>query len=126
VGGGGGLVVRPTRSVKLIFHMKTFYFLPSTDVKLLSQIKGNSVNYCDFFFKFVISLRFGRCGFSTRAPKKPLLRCVFQRSMLSHYMGGPKTQRTLLTELATRHVWTGWVVLRLSVYSRNADTQLIR
>lgn len=99
----------------------------SKNCKLLSKIKGNSVNYCDFL-KFIIYLRGVRCDFSPRTPKKlakPLLRYVVQRSTLSHYMGGPKIQRTLITGLATRRLWTGWVILRLSVYSRNTDTPFI-
>jgi len=31
--------------------------LGATNFKLLSQTKGNSVNNCDFFFKFTISVR---------------------------------------------------------------------
>jgi len=38
--------------------MAKFYFLHSTDFKLLSQTRGNSVNDCRFF-KFIISLTQG-------------------------------------------------------------------
>ena len=96
--------------------------------KNLSQGKKILSNFFFYFFKFIISLRGGRCDFSPRASKKlakPLLRYVVQRSTLSHYMGGLKKQRTLITGLATRRLWMAWVALRLSVYSRNTDTPLI-
>jgi hypothetical protein len=47
------------------------YFMRSTNFKLLSQIKGNSVNVCDFI-KFIISYRVSHCDYSSWAPKKPI------------------------------------------------------
>ena len=41
-------VVQPPKAAKLIFK-RAVYFVCSTDVKLLSSIKGNSINNCDFF-----------------------------------------------------------------------------
>jgi hypothetical protein len=87
------------------------------------------ISFFFLFFKFIISLRGGRCDLSNKEKKKklakPLLRYVVQRSTLSHYMGGPKKQRTLIAGLATRRLWMAWVALLLSVYSRNTDAPLI-
>jgi hypothetical protein len=45
-----------------------FNFLPSTNFKLFSQIKGNSINNCDFL-KPIIYVRGGHWNYSPRAPK---------------------------------------------------------
>jgi hypothetical protein len=37
-----------THTAKSIFYVKSFEFLRLTDFKLLSQIKGNSINDCNF------------------------------------------------------------------------------
>ena len=55
---GWSCVVTPGGTVqgvaKRIFKKK--YFLCSTDIKLLSKIKRNSLNNCDFL-KYIMSLR---------------------------------------------------------------------
>jgi len=42
-------VVQPLRAAKLTFEI-TVYFVCSTDFKLLSSVKGKSINNYDFFF----------------------------------------------------------------------------
>ena len=39
---------------KIIFQVKKCYFVCSTDFKLLTQIKGNSVNNCDFLSPYFL------------------------------------------------------------------------
>ena len=63
--------------------MKKFYFLPRTNTKLLSQIKGSSKkNYC-YFLKFMVSARDGYCDDSTWAPKEPNYGIVWQHCKFS-------------------------------------------
>jgi hypothetical protein len=47
---------------------KTFDFLVSTNFKLLSQIKENSINHCDII-KFIIYVRGCYCCGSSHVPK---------------------------------------------------------
>ena len=47
------------------------YFLHSTNFKLLIQMKANSLNNCDFFFKVLISVGGSYCD-CLSVTKKPL------------------------------------------------------
>jgi hypothetical protein len=48
--------------------MRRNYFLCSTNLKLLSQIKGNSINDRDFFI-FIISDADSHCGHLPQMPR---------------------------------------------------------
>jgi hypothetical protein len=70
-----GQVVRPARSAESkgrqneYFNWKKVDFLRSTNLKLLRHIKWYSINNCDFFLKFVFSVRGGHCYCSSQASK---------------------------------------------------------
>jgi hypothetical protein len=65
------------------FKIKIMNFCTLTDFKLLSQIKGNSVNVFDFL-KFIISVRDGSCNNSTQVPKS-LEYCSLSRSITIYW-----------------------------------------
>jgi len=61
----GGGMLRPPRAAEpkgtnnKYFNLTKFDYLLSKNCKVLSQIKGHSVNKCDFFFNFAVSVKGG-------------------------------------------------------------------
>lgn len=49
------------KRTNLLFNVKRF-------LKMTNKITGNSISRCDFF-KFIISVRGGHCGYSPQPPK---------------------------------------------------------
>ena len=63
------MVRHSAREGKVNIFKKKSVFMRSIHLKLLCQIKGNSINNCDFI-KFIISVMGDRCCYSPWEPVK--------------------------------------------------------
>jgi hypothetical protein len=68
---GSGVNDRQHRGQNEYFRLKKLMFCAQQFLNY-GAIKGNSINYCDFLFKFTISVRGGHCDYSPQMPKTQL------------------------------------------------------